>query len=525
MIIPAIDLINEKLVSLRQGEDKVIELDNPLDFARRFSGFPEIQVIDLDAAIGKGNNDKLVSEICKVARCRVGGGIRTIERAKELIAGGAEKIIIGTKANREFLSELIAEIGKDKIIVALDSRSGKVVVEGWKQKTDKRPIELAKELEDYCSEFLYTSIDKEGLMNGIDLETIKNLKNITKNKISYAGGVSTLEEINDLAKQGIDCVVGMAIYTGKLNLEGGKMDFKKLLSDSLNSLSLLRDEVSIGRNIKVVVKTGKNPGKNTVILAGVHGNEICGIRALDNIIPKINIEFGKITFIYANLEAIKQNKRFIEKNLNRCFFKKQPAEIEGTLEGRTAKEIMPYLDSADLLLDVHASYIKDSTPFVICDKKNVKTAEIFNGEIVSYNWDPFEQGSTDYYMNLQGKPGFCIECGYLGDSETQRIAENAITNFLIYSGNIIGDLLLRKDQRIIRIKSLYKNTEEKFKITRYFPDFEKFVERTLIGKEGNREVYADAGDIILFAQDNEKIGEECFLLGEETLLNNTKLGE
>lgn len=279
-------------------------------------------------------------------------------------------------------------------------------------------------------------------------------------------------------------------------------------------------------NIKVIEKIGEKPGKTAVILAGVHGNEVCGVKAFDNLIPKLKIENGKVYFIYANLEAIKLNKRFIEYNLNRCFLKEQPEEIKETLEGETARKIMPYLDKADVLLDIHASYIQDSISFVICDRKQIKDAKIFDADISSYNWDEFEFGSTDYYMNIQGKPGFCFECGFLENLKTQEIAEKAIKNFLIYSGNVSGKLKLKEKQKVIMIKSLYKNKNSSFKRIRYFPDFEKFKERTLIGKEGDNEIYSNKGDIILFAKDNGNLNEECFLLAEEaeeTLINPESL--
>lgn len=218
MIIPSIDIINSKLVSLQQGKEKIIEFNNPLDFAKRFAFCgSDIQLIDLDAAMNKGNNLEIIKEICEIAKCRVGGGIRSIEKAKEIISLGADKIIIGTKANKEFLQELIKNIDREKIIVALDTKEGKISVDGWRTQTNRSPTELCLELEQYCSEFLYTCIDKEGLMQGSDYQTVAKLREITKNKISVAGGISTLEEIKKFDRINVDSVIGMAIYTGKLN--------------------------------------------------------------------------------------------------------------------------------------------------------------------------------------------------------------------------------------------------------------------------------------------------------------------
>lgn len=267
-------------------------------------------------------------------------------------------------------------------------------------------------------------------------------------------------------------------------------------------------------NIKVIEINGNKPGKTVAILAGVHGNEVCGIKAFDSLIPKIKINSGKTIFIYANLEAIKQNKRFVEKNLNRCFLKEQPIEIAESLEGRTAKEIMPFLDKAQAMLDIHASFTKDSLPFIICDEKWINEAGIFDASLVSYNWDPFEPGSTDYYMNLQGKPGFCYECGYLADENTSKRAEKAIKQFLIWTGCCTGTLKI-KNQKVIRINSIYKNSVAPFTKSRYFPDFTKLKNKTLIGREGEKEIYGEEEDILLFVRDCQSLNEECFLIGKE----------
>lgn len=214
MIIPSIDLMNGKAVQLRQGKEKVLEREDVLDLALEFRKYGEIAVIDLDAALGKGNNFELIKKICKIADCRVGGGIRTIERANEILQAGAKKIIIGTKAIPRFLKQL----PKDRVIVAIDTRDGYVVNKGWTNKTDKTPQQLVKKLEPYCSGFLFTNVNKEGLMKGIDFQTIKKLKEITKNKLTVAGGINSISEIQWLENAGINSQLGMALYTGKIDL-------------------------------------------------------------------------------------------------------------------------------------------------------------------------------------------------------------------------------------------------------------------------------------------------------------------
>lgn len=215
MIIPSIDLMDGKAVQLRQGKEKVLERENVLELAKEFSKYGEIAVIDLDAALGKGNNLDLIKKLCNKFACRVGGGIRTLEKAKEILNYGAKKVIIGTKATPEFLKQL----PKEKTIAAIDTKDDYVVNEGWTKKTRKTPEEAIKELEDYCSEFLFTNVNKEGLMQGLDFEKVKKLKKLTKNKITVAGGITTIEDIKKLEKLGCNSQLGMALYTGKIDLE------------------------------------------------------------------------------------------------------------------------------------------------------------------------------------------------------------------------------------------------------------------------------------------------------------------
>ncbi len=225
MIFPSIDLMNGKVVQLVQGkkENKKIEIEDVLSVARKFSKYT-IQLIDLDAAMGKGDNLRIVKILCRQFKCRVGGGIRDIDKAKEIIKAGAEKIIIGSSAFKEgkvdivFLKLLNKFIGKDKIIIAIDSREGKIVIKGWKESTNINTLKAVKDLEPYCDEFLYTYVDKEGMMQGTDFSTLRNLKQITNNEITAAGGISSLDEIKRLERLKVNSVLGMALYKGKIKL-------------------------------------------------------------------------------------------------------------------------------------------------------------------------------------------------------------------------------------------------------------------------------------------------------------------
>lgn len=220
MIIPCIDLMGGKVVQLVQGREKALEGGTPLEMLDRFAAFPEIQVIDLDAAMGQGSNDDLVELVAARARARVGGGVRSAERACGLIKQGAHRVIVGTAAfQRHLLEEIAAAVGPERLIIALDSRAGKVVVKGWQEATEFSAEQVIRELEPYCSGFLCTYVDKEGLMQGTDLDWFRRLRAATKHELTAAGGITTLDEIRELQKLGIHAALGMAIYTGRLSLD------------------------------------------------------------------------------------------------------------------------------------------------------------------------------------------------------------------------------------------------------------------------------------------------------------------
>ncbi|MBU1940059.1 phosphoribosyl-AMP cyclohydrolase [Candidatus Micrarchaeota archaeon] len=228
MIIPSIDILGGKVVQMVQGKKKVIEIaEAPAEFAGRFSDFREVQVIDLDAAMGKGSNRKIIREICGIVNARVGGGIRSISDALFYINAGAKKIIIGTNANKEFLSRLNKVVACEMVAVALDSAGGKILVEGWRNgKWGSVPEKMA-ELEKYCSEFFCTNVALEGTLQGADIEMARRLKAATKNRLVFAGGISNVDEIGVLEREGIDCVLGMMLYTGRITPGEALIDFAK----------------------------------------------------------------------------------------------------------------------------------------------------------------------------------------------------------------------------------------------------------------------------------------------------------
>ena len=212
MLIPSIDIQGGKAVQLRRGKELVLTSDkNPRDLAREFGRVGEVAVIDLDAAMGKGDNLALVEELCGLAPCRVGGGIRTIDRAQRLLRAGARKLIIGTMADPVFLSEL----PPGRVIVALDADGGKVVDQGWTNSTGETPIDRARRLAPLVSGFLYTLVDLEGTEQGIDLTRVKALAEATKIPITAAGGITKVSEVAALDQMGVDAQVGMALYQGR----------------------------------------------------------------------------------------------------------------------------------------------------------------------------------------------------------------------------------------------------------------------------------------------------------------------
>lgn len=226
MLIPSIDLQAGHIVQLVQGETLAIQTDDVDHWIQRFAGFPKVQLIDLDAAMGRGSNLDLVKAICARLPCRVGGGIRSIDRAREVLAAGARAVIVGSALFRDgavdavFARSLAEAVGVERVIGAVDSREGRVVIHGWKTPLPLTAVHAVQALEPFCGEFLYTHVDREGLMQGTDLDAILGVRAATSRRLTAAGGITTRAEIDALDRAGVDAVVGMAIYTGQLSLGG-----------------------------------------------------------------------------------------------------------------------------------------------------------------------------------------------------------------------------------------------------------------------------------------------------------------
>lgn len=248
MVISSIDLKDGKVVQLKNGKDLVLERDNPLELIKEFNKYGEVVIIDLDAALGnvtpKGttaNTDTLKS-LLRHGNVRVGGGIRDVKKAKELISLGAEKVIVGSAAfnanpsngeilNTTFLDELVAAVGKQRVIISVDAVNGVIAVKGWTQSAGIPLVEGAKAAEKYASELLFTCVEREGCMSGTDMQLVKELRSAVSCRLVVAGGVSSLEEIVELEGLGCDVQLGMALYTGAVSLKDafiGCLNWKKV---------------------------------------------------------------------------------------------------------------------------------------------------------------------------------------------------------------------------------------------------------------------------------------------------------
>jgi phosphoribosylformimino-5-aminoimidazole carboxamide ribotide isomerase len=222
VLIPSIDLMGGKIVQLVQGERKALEFDDFEYWIERFSAFPLVQLIDLDAAMGRGNNRELIAMICKRLPCQTGGGIRDVARASELLALGAKRVIFGSallkdgEINTSLASEAAKALGVKQLTFAIDSRNGKVSIHGWKESTAVDPKDMVRTLDTYCSAFLYTHIDTEGTMTGFPIQVAQELAGLTKKQMIVAGGIRSRAEVDGLHAIGVDAVVGMAIYTGAM---------------------------------------------------------------------------------------------------------------------------------------------------------------------------------------------------------------------------------------------------------------------------------------------------------------------
>ncbi len=232
MLIPSIDLMQGRIVQLVQGETLKLAFDDFEYWIERFSSYPLVQLIDLDAAMRQGDNRVLVAQICKRLPCQVGGGLKTADDAKALLDAGAKRVIFGSSLfgaqtegepkrrhkliRLEFAESLKRQVGEEALCFSVDTKAGRVAVRGWKDSVDLTPEEAVTWLEDCCSAFLYTHVDTEGTMQGFPQDVAAILRACTAKQLIVAGGIKEQSEIDALDAMGVDCVAGMAVYSGIL---------------------------------------------------------------------------------------------------------------------------------------------------------------------------------------------------------------------------------------------------------------------------------------------------------------------
>jgi len=229
MLIPCIDLQNAQAVQLVHGRKRELAVADVFGLLQRFAGYSWLHVIDLDAAMRKGQNNRLVKELCLRAsrdqqmKVRAGGGIRTTRRALALLQCGANQIIIGSAAFRQgrpnlrFLKTLAKRVGRKHLLVALDTAKDRIVTHGWRHSLSLAPADVMSAFQPYCAGFLCTDVDREGTMSGANLKWFRQLRACTKLTIVAAGGISTKRELRALEKMGMDAAVGMALYKNRLS--------------------------------------------------------------------------------------------------------------------------------------------------------------------------------------------------------------------------------------------------------------------------------------------------------------------
>ncbi len=223
MLIPSIDLLGGRIVQLVQGKKLRLAFDDFEYWIEKFSRFPLVQLIDLDAAMRQGDNSGLVAQIAKRLPVQAGGGIHTIERAKQVLEAGAKRVIIGSAlfsaegaVNTEFAAELAANVGAEQVVAGIDTKNGRIAVKGWKAQVELTPDDAIPQLENYASAFLYTHVDGEGMLQGFPIETAARLRKLTQRQLIVAGGIRSQQEVDALDALGADAVVGMAVYTNLL---------------------------------------------------------------------------------------------------------------------------------------------------------------------------------------------------------------------------------------------------------------------------------------------------------------------
>jgi len=268
------------------------------------------------------------------------------------------------------------------------------------------------------------------------------------------------------------------------------------------------------RSEGVMELAGSDPGPVSVILAGVHGDEICGVKALEKVLPVLRIDRGKVFFIIGNPASVRRGVRFLDNDLNRMFRddKMLRKEEKRGYEYERARFIKKYLDQAGALLDIHASSISRSRSFIICEKNAFSIAKHIPVKSVVSGFDRAEPGGADYYMNMKGRVGICLECGGRDGVSSSETARQSIYSFLRAVGHI-GSRVRNYKQSYKKINTIYLARTDNFVLAKQFMDFERIRKGQIIGTDGKKDVIASDDCFIIFAHSRNNRGEEAFLLG------------
>jgi phosphoribosylformimino-5-aminoimidazole carboxamide ribotide isomerase len=223
MLIPSIDLMGGRIVQLVQGEKLKLAFDDFEYWIEKFSKYPLVQLIDLDAAMRQGENSVLVTQIAKRLPVQVGGGVRSVERAREVLDAGAQRVIVGSSLFTEagavdvkFAAEMAEGVGAERVVAGIDTKNGCIAVKGWKARVALTPDDAIPQLEPYAAAYLYTHVDGEGMMQGFPIDIASRLRKLTARQLIVAGGIRRQQEIDDLDAMRVDAVAGMAVYTNLL---------------------------------------------------------------------------------------------------------------------------------------------------------------------------------------------------------------------------------------------------------------------------------------------------------------------
>jgi len=262
MIIPSIDLLDGQAVQLKQGKEKVLARDDVFELLEEFSLYGEVAIIDLNAALGKGSNRELIAKMLAKQTCRVGGGIRDKDTAEFYLKAGASKIIIGTSAGEPFVKEL----PKSKLIFAVDAKGDELVTHGWTKNSNQQVLDVLPELAKNCSEFLYTQVENEGMMQGIDSLRIGKIAKASPIPVTVAGGISNSDDVAAVSRLGCNAQLGMSIYTGAMSLSDAMLatiDFNKMAQSNGLIPTVVQDAIT--KNVLMLAYSSKESLQNAML--------------------------------------------------------------------------------------------------------------------------------------------------------------------------------------------------------------------------------------------------------------------